>query len=208
MTDSPIKVIDDFLPGEIFGSIAQSIMRSPTYTCLTGTSMLAAEDDGSIEQYGENEELAARQKPHEAMMHFQLYSRLYHQHTVADMWLILHDLFKELQLRLDCKTMWLARVNMTTACAENYVSAFHVDQGDHPRRDHMHASILYLNTNNGGTKFEDGTFVKSQSNRVVTFPMHIRHAGVWCTDRKLRFVLNLNYEKNGQEQEGSTDDSL
>ena len=198
MTDSPIKVIDNFLPEHVFGSIAQSIMRAPVYTCLAGAAVLRSEDDGSIEQFGENEELAARQKPHESIMHLQLYKRLYNHHSVGDLWLILHDLFKELQLKLDCKTMYLARVNATTACAENYVSAFHVDQGDHPRKDHMHVSILYLNTNNGGTKFEDGTFVKSKMNRVVTFPMHIRHAGVWCTDRKFRFVLNLNYEKNKQ----------
>ena len=62
----------------------------------------------------------------------------------------------------------------------------------------MEIAILYLNTNNGGTKFEDGTFVKSKANRVAIFPQHIKHAGVWCTDRKLRYVLNLNYEKNDQ----------
>ena len=54
--------------------------------------------------------------------------------------------------------------------------------------------ILYLNSNNGGTQFKDGPFVKSEANRCVIAPTTAVHAGVWATDIKCRYVLNINYE--------------
>ena len=54
--------------------------------------------------------------------------------------------------------------------------------------------VLYLNTNNGGTKFQkSGEIVQSQRNRCVIFPSHFHHAAVNTTDTKLRWVLNINY---------------
>ena len=52
-----------------------------------------------------------------------------------------------------------------------------------------------MNTNNGYTKFEDGTTVKSEANRMVTFPASMRHLGTTCTDQKIRVVINFNYLK-------------
>ena len=56
-------------------------------------------------------------------------------------------------------------------------------------------SILYMNTNNGYTKFEDGTKVESIANRLVTFPANMKHTGTSCTDEKTRVVINFNYFK-------------
>ena len=42
---------------------------------------------------------------------------------------------------------------------------------------------------------EDGTFVNSVSNRMVTFDCSIKHAPVSCTDRDRRIVVNINYSK-------------
>ena len=36
-------------------------------------------------------------------------------------------------------------------------------------------SILYINTNDGYTKFEDGTIVESVENRLVTFDSRMKH---------------------------------
>ena len=59
----------------------------------------------------------------------------------------------------------------------------------------MTTSIFYLNSNNGGTKFEDGTFVNSVSNRMVTFDCSLKHAPVSCTDSDRRVVASINYLK-------------
>ena len=55
------------------------------------------------------------------------------------------------------------------------------------------SAIFYLNTNNGYTKFEDGTIISSIENRLVTFPSTMLHTGTSCTDTKYRLVLNLVY---------------
>lgn len=54
-------------------------------------------------------------------------------------------------------------------------------------------SILYINTNNGYTEFENGQTVESVENRLVTFSSDIKHLGTTCTDNKTRIILNINY---------------
>ena len=55
-------------------------------------------------------------------------------------------------------------------------------------------SIYYVNTNNGGTAFENGKFVKSEQNKIVTFPMNLKHRTVPHTDNNYeRIVININY---------------
>ncbi len=56
-------------------------------------------------------------------------------------------------------------------------------------------SILYMNTCNGYTHFEDGSKVHSVANRMVTFPTQTLHAGANCTDDIARIVINFNYHK-------------
>ena len=56
-------------------------------------------------------------------------------------------------------------------------------------------SVFYLNTNNGGTIFQNGKKVISKANRLVEFDSHQSHAGVDCTDQKVRVVINFNYTK-------------
>jgi hypothetical protein len=54
-------------------------------------------------------------------------------------------------------------------------------------------AILYLNTNDGYTKFESGEKVDSVKNRLVVFPSRYSHTGTTCTDQKGRLVININY---------------
>jgi len=54
-------------------------------------------------------------------------------------------------------------------------------------------AVLYINTNNGYTKFETGEKIKSVANRFVFFPSYMKHAGTTCSDEKDRVVINFNY---------------
>ena len=54
-------------------------------------------------------------------------------------------------------------------------------------------SVFYVNTNNGGTIFQNGKKTKSKANRLVEFDSHQKHAAVDCTDQKVRVVINFNY---------------
>jgi len=71
----------------------------------------------------------------------------------------------------------------------------HVEYGLHVDTRHRGAvtGILYLNDNNGYTRFEDGSRVDSVANRLVFFDAARRHTGASCTDAPWRLVLNLNW---------------
>ena len=89
------------------------------------------------------------------------------------------------------------RINCTVGQVKQHIGKYHVDFDKDllANHDQTTTSILYLNTNNGGTKFkETDEFVQSKKNRLVSFPTNTYHAGVWSTDAKLRYVLNMTYE--------------
>lgn len=53
--------------------------------------------------------------------------------------------------------------------------------------------ILYINTNNGYTKFNKGKIINSVENKFVTFNSNELHTGTTCTDENYRIVINFNY---------------
>ena len=70
----------------------------------------------------------------------------------------------------------------------------HIIHDRHTDKPYSHkASLLYLNTNNGFTEFDDGTRVDSIENRFVTFDGSVPHSSSTCTDKKNRLVLAINY---------------
>lgn len=70
----------------------------------------------------------------------------------------------------------------------------HIEGGMHTDSKMKHTTaIFYLNTNNGYTKFEDGTIVESIENRLVVFNSDLLHSGFSQTDENIRCVINLNY---------------
>jgi hypothetical protein len=54
-------------------------------------------------------------------------------------------------------------------------------------------AILYFNTTDGKTLFENGTEVDCVKNRLILFDGYDKHAGTMATDSNFRMVLNLNY---------------
>ena len=99
---------------------------------------------------------------------------------------ILNELFKKIKL----KTLVRAKLNLTTKTKKFEKFVFHVDTDVK-----CNTAILYLNTNNGKTVFENKKLlpVNSVENRIVIFPSHIKHAGTTHTDTDFRLVLNINY---------------
>ena len=92
------------------------------------------------------------------------------------------------------------KANLLTRTPNIIENEFHVDLGDGSGKmleklKHLTTSIFYVNTNNGYTKFENGTKVESVANRMVTFPTNMKHKGTSCTDEQTRVVVNFNYFK-------------
>ena len=199
MTDSPIKVIDNFLPEEIFRPLAYQIMSYDGYRCCDYTTY-PHESDGSIVWYGERENelnVDPEIKFHESLFALKIYERIHNSELISDIYHHQRPEMEVLYERLNCWKMLLMRANCTFTASENFVGKWHNDLDTHPHDHESKTCILYLNRNNGGTKFkESGEFVQSEPNRAVIFPGNLYHAGVWCTDKKLRFVLNINYVEN------------
>tara|TARA_B100000131_G_scaffold206441_1_gene198540 strand:+ start:225 stop:761 length:537 start_codon:yes stop_codon:yes gene_type:complete len=95
--------------------------------------------------------------------------------------------------RLNCIS--LARIKANCLPRTSYIikHGFHVDSPHKTSIKDFKVSIFYVNTNNGYTEFEDGTIIESIGNRLVTFPIHLRHTGTTCTDQSVRIVINFNY---------------
>ena len=89
---------------------------------------------------------------------------------------------------LEVKAFIRSRVMLYTNQGKQIIHERHVD------KPYSHkASLLYLNTNNGFTEFDDGKRVESVENRLVTFDGSKEHSSSTCTDEKVRLVLAINY---------------
>lgn len=87
------------------------------------------------------------------------------------------------------------KANLLTRTDEIFKNDFHVDEimFSTKQMKQWTTAIFYLNTNNGYTEFKDGTIINSVANRMVTFPMNMKHRGTTCTDEKTRVLINFNY---------------
>ena len=94
---------------------------------------------------------------------------------------------------LDPRLLIRIKANLTPRADKIVEHGFHRDV--EPPISGATTSILYLNTNNGYTAFEDGTKVPSVANTFISFPSDIKHTGSTCTNEKFRGLINFNYIK-------------
>ena len=188
---SSIQVIDDFLPPDTFYPFAWSCMNTSAFKPIPFTAEMG-EDDGSIVTFGEE-----LKDSNLAEIQFQmlLYMATEDKSHIADYWLLNSKYIEEIEKLLNVKRWWQARVNCTIGQQKQHIGTYHQDYFQRDFKN-MKTCILYLNSNNGGTKFkETGAIIESKRNRLVKFPTHAMHAGVWATNAKLRYVLNMTYEE-------------
>ena len=94
---------------------------------------------------------------------------------------------------LKAKDIYRIKANLLTRTPKIVVNKFHTDIQENS--DPYTTSILYMNTNNGYTEFEDETKVESVANRLISFPSGTKHRGTSCTNKKIRVVINFNYRE-------------
>ena len=82
------------------------------------------------------------------------------------------DIFKE---KLGIVSLVRAKFNLLHRTDDIIEHQPHIDIPNPP--DNLKTAILYLNTNNGYTKFEDGNKVLSEENRLVIFDGKLKHWG-------------------------------
>ena len=96
--------------------------------------------------------------------------------------------------------LFRAKLNVIPRTGTKMHEGFHVDF-EYPdvrdpsiRRCPPHAvGLLYMNTTNGPTVFEDGEEIDCVENRLVIFDGLRPHTSSSCTDQKMRIALNTNY---------------
>ena len=175
-----IQIIDNFLPLEIFNEFTKHAICSPHFVGIGHTAFAS-------EAYNNN--FAEQQ------MQAIMFQRYINSCEVSDCYLHLEPQIKKIHELLGIKKLWLMRLNCTFGQKERYQGAWHIDNSwSEYLQKHGKTSIVYLNSNNGGTQFKNGPFLESKANRCVIAPTTAVHAGVWSTNIKCRYVLNINYE--------------
>lgn len=86
--------------------------------------------------------------------------------------------------------------NLLTRTETHVKHGFHIDVSETELLKESKTGILYLNSNNGYTLFENGEIVESVENRFAIFNSKLMHTGTTCTDEKVRVVINFNYISN------------
>ena len=170
MQKSKIKVIDDFLPIHKFNTIRKDLESEnfPWYWNSHSTGYDFTPQFVHKFMEGRTGEITSG--------YFEVWKSI--------------GLFEQ----LDAHSVLKFKVNCNYKTHEQHVGNFHTDFLKEEGQD-ITTSIFYINTNNGGTKFEDGTIVNSVANRLITFDYLTEHAAVSCTDEDRRIVVNINYTK-------------
>ena len=106
-----------------------------------------------------------------------------------------YDLFSFIFDRVNAKKLYRIKANLITRTPRKEIGIIHTDIPSNLKspQDEYTTSILYMNTNDGYTEFENGHRVESVANRFITFPEVTNHRGTSCTDKRTRTVINFNY---------------
>jgi hypothetical protein len=90
--------------------------------------------------------------------------------------------------QLNIKSLIRIKINMYPNTETLKEHGMHTDY-NYPHK----ASILYINTCDGYTKFEDGTKIDSVANRMLIFDGSKHHTSSTTTDQPVRMNINFNY---------------
>jgi len=168
-----VKIIDDFLDQSTFENLESLIMGNefPWYF-----------NDAVVLKDEEGEE-------------FQLIHIFYKD--MSEGYQVVHsssfEFLSPIVRKLKSKVLLRVKANLLTRTPDHVVHALHTDISEMAEYEHFYTSIFYMNTNNGFTKFAEGTTINSIANRMIIFPGSMRHQGTTCTDQQRRVVINFNF---------------
>lgn len=168
-----IKIIEKWLPESYFNEIKYSIFSSEFNWNFNEISVYPSDKEFN--------------DPHEYQFTHTLYAN---SKPRSDM----YELFSQLFSRLGASILLKAKLNLNPSTCNIREKSYHMDIPNLITQDIPYQTgILYLNTNNGYTKFKTGEVISSIENRFISFDGHVPHCGSSCSDQKCRVVLNLNW---------------
>ena len=100
------------------------------------------------------------------------------------------ELIRDMLIKINPLAVNRVKANLIVRTEKPVKQNFHIDIQESKK---YQSGILYLNTNNGYTLFEDGTKVECVANRFLRFPGPMRHCAVTQTATPFRVVINANW---------------
>jgi hypothetical protein len=176
-----IKIIDNFLPEDIFKEFKDIFFNHQFPWYFNKTSVY---EDQEFPRFNH-----------------LVYLNMNHESFIWES--IKGTIIQSLELKSN-QAILRVKVNATPRTSEIVKSGLHYDivnltaeecykSESNPTALPHNVAIIYLNSNDGYTFFEDGAKVDSVENRCILFPGNLKHAGTSCTNEHLRMVLNINY---------------
>ena len=93
--------------------------------------------------------------------------------------------------RLKVKKLIRVKANLVLRTSKIQEHGFHIDNQTYKE---FRTAILYINSNNGYTRFEKkNKKIKSEENKLIDFNGRLQHTGTSCTDTPYRMVINFVY---------------
>ncbi len=169
------EIIDNFLPQEAHANLEKALFSAQFPYYWTGVINPACSEEDTTSYFGH-----------------EIYNKNLPNPLTKEPWKSFHyNVFLPIINNLpDLKRLIRAKVNAfkATPTIENY--GFHQDQVFKCK-----GLVYYVNTCNGGTILQEGNkLIESVANRALMFDPYNFHASTSCTDKKLRMVVNVNYE--------------
>ena len=168
--NTDIEIYDNYLPGDYFNYLKEMLLTNNSNFSWNYSDFIVNENNNDINE-------------------FQFVHIFYHHNTPVS------PFFNEMTMifqKLNPLTLINVKGNLLPRTTNNIEHGMHIDVVG-SNCQNLRTAILYVNTNNGYTLFEDGTKINSVENRMVIFPTHMRHTGATCTDEKIRVVINFNF---------------
>ena len=160
------EIIDNFLPSSQFEKIQSYMIGDGNFPWFYNNGIVD-EDDGLS----------------------QLIHLFYHpKGTISRCYSLILPILTKLRV----SDIYKIKANLIPRTAFRRKTRYHID-GDGLWKGKKTA-ILYLNTTNGYTSCKGYRNVKTVANRMVIFPNEMEHRAVTCTNKKVRSVINFNYE--------------
>ena len=165
-----LKIIDNSLEKDIFSTIQNTMMFGGDFPWFFHNRTSGIKDV-------------------ESLRNFQFNHVFYCNDMINSQYF---ELVKPTIKMLNSACLIRVKANLTTYADNNYVGTFHTDHSELDKQNYKTA-ILYLNSTDGGTKFQDDSIVECKENRLVIFNGNLSHAAITHTDCKIRVVINFVY---------------
>lgn len=170
-TNTEIEIFDNFLEEEYFNQL-KSLFLNPYFPWYIQPHVV---DNDSVDGFMGNDSQFTHIFSEENQINSDYYQYL-----------------SPLLEKLNVNYIRRIKANLTTKTPETHWYEYHTDYSYD--LDDSKTGILYINTNDGKTSFDNGIIVSSKENRFLKFPTKILHTGSTHTDIPYcRIVLNINW---------------